>query len=181
MNQEKGEGYDNTPLTLTILVPQTTWGLLEYYKYRHTNIGHTVEGAREGEAGVMWNFASSILHICRIHGEDMLKEENDMYRIISHKCMWYNINRNSFQLQPLFSDLFVLPPDSESFWELRCRLRRGNAGSVAKSSEEICTLNPTAITKDKTLFANKDYTLKIKTLSIKRHCDSSYENRFHKL
>lgn len=35
-------------------------------------MGHTTEGACEGETGVMWNHPSSILHICRVHCEHML-------------------------------------------------------------------------------------------------------------
>lgn len=35
-------------------------------------MGHTTEGASKGEAGVMWNLPSSILHIHRVHSEHML-------------------------------------------------------------------------------------------------------------
>lgn len=37
--------------------------------------GHTTEGAGEGQAGVMWNLPSPVLHICRVHREDVLWEK----------------------------------------------------------------------------------------------------------
>lgn len=36
---------------------------------------HTTEGAGERQAGVMWDLPSSVLHICRVHREDVLRKK----------------------------------------------------------------------------------------------------------
>lgn len=75
-------GYQSTPcfkfFTIMVLMrhkfPVETGRT--HLKTQGKNLGHTTEGASEGEAGVMWNLPASILHIRRIHREHMLERKN---------------------------------------------------------------------------------------------------------
>lgn len=61
------------------MVKLVTYSILVHKKLEKLlntdNMGHTTEGASEGEAGIMWNLSSSVLHIRRVHCEHMLGEE----------------------------------------------------------------------------------------------------------
>lgn len=101
-------------------------------EYRQNNMGHTTEGACEGEAGVMWNLPSSILHICRVHGEHMLEKKRTHRGLeVFNSSMWA-VRQNVAIAVFSVSLCFICP-----FTELRVCLRtktlserRGNARSV---------------------------------------------------
>jgi len=46
-------------------------------------MGHTIEGAGEGEAGVVGNLPSPTLHIQWVHGEHMLGRKKTQLQVIN--------------------------------------------------------------------------------------------------